>query len=163
MKRAIALILGVVLMLSLVGCFDTAKQDAILKYVNEDLASILELETKFIESYESVSGENYTDDATMYTELVNNTSIYARDLSNAVTNLADSITDADLLAIHKLYMEATTKNSAAITTMISALENADYAQVSTANELLGEASSLLVDYRTKLTALAEENGVTFEE
>ena len=162
MKKIISLVLCAILAFALIGCVDTAKQDAILKYINEDLASLTELETLFYDSYSSVSGDNYTDDETMYEELSNNTVIYARQLSDAATNLSSGIKDSDLLAVHKLYMEASTNNLNAITMIMAALENQDYEQVSAANELLGKANTLLIDFSDQLNTLAEANDITIE-
>ena len=163
MKRIISLALILVMVLALVGCADTAKQDAIMNYVNVDLVAIAEIEGQMLESFESVSGDNYVDDETMYNEFNNVTAILARDLNNKATEIAGTITDPELLEVHKIYMDYATKFSSAINIMIAALQEQDTAQVAEANEKINESNNLYLDYNQKLNALIEANGLTFEE
>lgn len=162
MKKILILALSLVMVFTFAGCANSEKQDALISYINEDLASLSELETQFLESYASVSGENYTDDETMYSEFVDNTVVLARELNDASTNIASTIEDTEILEVHKLYMETSSNYLNAVTIMIAALENQDYAQVSEANEKISKANTLGLDYKNKLNALAEEYGVVIE-
>lgn len=162
MKKLLAVLMCAALLLAVAGCGNSEKQDALVNYINVDLAEISELETAFLESYGSVTGDNYTDDETMYTELSENTVVLARQLSDAATNLASTITDPQLLEVHKLYMESSSNYLNAITLMLAALENQDMAQVTEANEKISAANTLGLDFQTKLNALAEEYGVVLE-
>ncbi len=163
MKKALSLSLAVLLVLfSLAGCADTEKQDAIVNYINNDLAKLGEAEAAFMESYASVSGDNYTDDATMLAEFSENTVILARKLSDLATEMSGEITDTDVLNVHKIYMNGSSKFLSALTTMIAALENQDYEKMTAANESINEANNLMLEYSTAVKALAEENGVVLE-
>lgn len=162
MKKILALALSVVMILSFTGCVDTEKQDALISYINEDLVALSKLETRFMDSYASVSGENYTDDETMYNEFVNNTVVLARQLNDATTEVASTIEDSALLEVHKLYMESSSNYLNAVTMIIAALENQDYALMTEANEKISQANTFGLDFKTKLNALAEEYGVVIE-
>lgn len=49
------------------------QQEAILQFINVDVARVSSYEMEAFDSLAKVSGENYTDDETMYLELVENT------------------------------------------------------------------------------------------
>lgn len=49
------------------------QQEAILQFINVDVARVSSYEMEAFDSLARVSGENYTDDETMYLELVENT------------------------------------------------------------------------------------------
>ncbi len=162
MKKLLVSFLAIVLTLSFAGCADTAKQDAIIDYVNNDVAALGVAEEAFLNSYASVTGDNYTDDETMYVELTENTIILARELSNLATDIAGEITDTEILEVHKIYMNASNKYLTAMGEIISALEAQDYEKISVANETLGEANNLMIDFAPALKTLAEANGVIIE-
>lgn len=147
-------------------CFPTLfmnkKQEALLQYINHDIKDLGKLETEFLESYGSVTGENYVNDMTMYTEFTNNTIELARKLNDEAVELADSITDDELLEVHRLYMNYSNKCLNAVTLFTSALENQDYALVVEANEVLNEANNCIIDYRKELKKLANEYHVEID-
>ncbi|MBP3041663.1 hypothetical protein J9303_19670 [Bacillaceae bacterium Marseille-Q3522] len=49
------------------------KQEAILNFINKEVKKTSDLELEAFQSLYSVSGDNYTDDQTVYHELVNTT------------------------------------------------------------------------------------------
>lgn len=62
------------------------KQDAIIQYINEGTAELKEIENDFLESYSSVTGENYTSDLETYTEFTNNTICLAEKYNVEIQN-----------------------------------------------------------------------------
>lgn len=60
------MVCGLLFVLS--GCGNQV-QDDLLNHINNDLASIVDLETKAINEYESVTGNNYTNDEDLYLHL----------------------------------------------------------------------------------------------
>lgn len=159
MKRITAIILALILALGIAGCTNTKKQDALLEYINEDLAELGEMETKAIASYESVTGENYTSDLETYTEVSENTIILVRQLNEEAVDVAGRIDDEEILACHKLYMNGCSKFLAALGVLLMSLETGDYAQLSAGNELLNESNNYMLDFRTELQRLAKKYNV----
>jgi len=163
MKRTIFTIVGLLLVFNLIGCGNSEKQDALLKYINKDLVEISDIETKFLESYESVTGDNYTNDFDMYVEFSNNTSILARELNSAALEVGMAIDDEEILEVHKIYIDSTSNFMNAVSLFLSALETQDYAQLSLANEKLNKANSLALDFKKELNKLAEKYNIVISE
>lgn len=163
MKRVIVFILCLLLLFSLVGCGNSQKQDALLKYINEDLVELSDVETNFLESYGSVTGDNYTSDYDMYVEFSNNTTVLGRKLNEAAVKLAQNIDDEEILEVHKIYINSTSDYMNAVSLTLAAIETQDYAQVSLANEKLNNANNLALDFKKELNKLAEKYNVVIEK
>jgi len=164
MKNTIKfLLISVFICIFMTACGTTEKQDAILKYINEDIPALSELEEAFNASFTSVTEKNYIDDETMHKEFTENTLRLAKELNEKIVKLDKTITDEDIKAVHKLYIEYSEKCVSAIDLMIHALEEGDPAKVAEANAILEDASKLGDDYREKLYKIAEENNIEITE
>lgn len=163
MKRIFLYLLCTILMFSMFGCTNSKKQDALLKYINEDLVELSDMETDFLESYGSVTGDNYTSDYDMYVEFSNNTTILGRKLNEAAVKLAQNIDDEEILEVHKIYINSTSDYMNAVSLTLAAIETQDYAQVSSANEKLNNANNLALDFKKELNKLAEKYNVVIEK
>ena len=156
MKRVICILLGLLMLLSLMGCGKSEKQADLYKYIEVDMAELAKLEEKMIKSYESVTGENYASDYDTYVELSEITIVLARELNDEVLDLSYEINDDELLEVHRIYMNYCSKFLSALGMIITAIENQDYTQISEANEKLNEANNFALDYRRALDDLAEK-------
>ncbi len=134
-------------------------REAIIEYINTDLVKIAETESKMLTSYSSVSGTNYTNDLAMYNELTNTTIPTAKQLNQEAIELANKITDPELLMVHKKYLEYTSGLVSAFGIMTTALKKQDITMVTTANEKLTGANNSVMDYKAELTVLAEKYDV----
>ena len=159
MKRILATIMVVMLSLGFIGCENSEKQETLLQYLNEDRNTLIDLESDFLESYNGVTGNNFTSDEETLTELTTNTITLARNLSKEATDLSFEISDDEILDAHRLYMDYSSKMLNAVGMMIAALENQDRTQVVEANELLNEANNLALDYQRAIMDLAEKYNV----
>ena len=156
MKKILAFILVLLCMLGMVGCVNNKKQDELLKYSSEIITKLEPIEDAFNNSYKSVTGENYINDETTYTEFTENTVVLARNLSDKALEFADEINDEEILETHRIYINYASHQLNAIIMMISAIENKDREMVSTANEKLNEANNYALDYKAKIKALAKK-------
>ncbi|MBE7046322.1 MAG: hypothetical protein E7396_02785 [Ruminococcaceae bacterium] len=157
MKKFLFLLVITVLSFCLTGCGNSKKQDELIEYSNNITKYNLErTEDDFNKSYKSVTGENYVDDITTYTELSEKTVILARQLSDTALELSKQITDEEIMEVHRIYINYASKQLNAITLMISAIENQDYALVSDANERLNEANNYALDYKREISKLVEK-------
>ena len=159
MKKFLGLLLAGVMALSLAGCGGDDKAEGLVDYINTDIQEAVDIEVEMLESYRSVTGENYTDDLTSYDEIVNNTIVLARELNDELTELSGEIEDEAILEVHKDYMAYASEYLSALGLMISALENQDYAQMSEANEKISNANMYSLEFQSGIKALAEEYGV----
>ena len=62
MRRTIMYILVLVMVFSLTGCGSSEKQEELIDYINNDIAELVTLENEMLESYGSVTGDNYSND-----------------------------------------------------------------------------------------------------
>lgn len=163
MKRITSVFLVLILAFSLVACGSNEKQEALLQYLNEDIVELVKIENELIESYSSVTGENYSSDMETYTEFVENTVNLARELNDEAVDLSLNISDDEVLDVHRLYMNYSNKFLSTISIMISALENQDATQIAEANEKLNEANNLVLDYKRELNKLAEKYNIEIQD
>ncbi len=138
--------------------YSTRKE--LLKYINQDIKELSSVEKKLLKSYTNVTGSNYVNDETTYKEFVNSTLPLAGKLNELSIQTVNNITDKEILEVHKIYINYTSKYLAAVNMVTLALENQNTSQVLEANEILNEANNLAIDYRKALYELAEKYNIT---
>jgi len=138
--------------------YSTRKE--LLKYINQDIKELSSVEKKLLKSYTNVTGSNYVNDETTYKEFVNSTLPLAGKLNELSVQTVNNITDKEILEVHKIYINYTSKYLAAVNMVTLALENQNTSQVLEANEILNEANNLAIDYRKALYELAEKYNIT---
>ncbi len=115
-----------------------------------DVGALSSRESDILARYDSVSGDNYTDDATMYDVLV----ALVPDIRSFTTDL-ETIQPSDpaLLELHNKYIQGWNDQYNGMTKIIGALENQDYSAMADANQLLASGRALIREYTTGLGAL----------
>ena len=160
MKKISLVLITLLAVIGLVACIGNSKeQKAIISYINEDNVELAEIEEKLLASYGSVTGDNYVNDEIMYTELTTKTLGLVKDLNAKAVELSDSIRNPEVLEVHKIYMNYSSKFLSTINIMIEALEKQDSSLINEANETLNEANNFALDYRTELYKLADKYNV----
>lgn len=152
--------LGLIIIISitaLLSACSSPAQDEILNYLNEELPGIGEMEAEVINKYDSVTGDNYTDDETLYNALNEEIIPLYSDFIDELESI--EIKDKDLRAIHEGYIEAVNQQSGAFNKMITALENQDAALIEEVNEILNQSRKAMRDYQYDLQEFADENDV----
>lgn len=134
-----------------------AVQEDLLNYINVELLKIVDIEAIVTEGYDSVSGDNYTDDYTMY-------NMIEQEVLPASVELVDTaegieVSTKEVRDIHELYIEAVNIQHQAFGIILSAIEKQDYELISEANEKLSEARKKMRDYMDSIEALSVEVGV----
>jgi len=165
MKRIFLLIASFITAFSLCACqgVDEEKQAAIMQYINGSLTEAAAIETDMLESYYSVTGDNFVDDYTAYTEFSATTVEFAKDLAEKAEEIGESISDEEILAVHSHYENYAKNYLSYIENMVSAIEFIDSLKVEEAEEKMAEASknyedvsSSLTEFNNSLNALAEK-------
>ena len=133
--------------------------DDLLDYINTQLPKVADNESKAIELYESVSGDNYTDDKTMYYTIKNEVIPVYREFIDELEPISDKLKTAEVKGVHEKYIEAANTQFSAFMLILSALENGDYNEMSEANEKLDKGRKLLREFKSDLKKLCEENNV----
>lgn len=139
------------------GGDDAAAREALEAYI-QSVSTIVTLEDQVQASFGSVSGTNFTDDPTMYTEITENTVPLCQQLNEAV--LAINPSDPEIAQAHEIYRDYVTSYLNALTMLSSALSNQDVDQVTRANEMINATNDLANDFQQALQTLASQRGVT---
>ncbi|MDM5212506.1 hypothetical protein QUF94_13800 [Peribacillus sp. NJ4] len=157
MKR---LFIGSLLILLLVGC-GNPMQEELLSYINEDLPPLAEKESEVIARYESVTGDNYTNDEVMYAALVDEVQ---PKYQSFITDLeAVEIEEKEIKTVHEDFIEAANLQHSAFLTVISAIEEQDREKIDEANQKLSKARKMMRQYQVDLKTLAEDNEIEWEK
>lgn len=154
-----AIAVVVVIVIAAIAGGGNEKQDDLLDYINKDIVELAEVEDRMLASYNSVSGVNYVDDLTMYTEINTNTIPLCQELNQKTLEIVP--VDKEISDAHGIYRNYVTKMLNAFVMMNSAMENGDYDKVAEANDLLAEANDLAVQYQQEIRRLARERNVEF--
>ncbi len=155
---AVAGLLVIVIMFS--GCLaDNVTRDLGL-YVNRDVNAIADLEQGCLERYRSVSGENYTNDDTLYRVLKGEILPVYSDFCGLAFRIEPQ-TEA-VKRIHSYYLEAAHYRLQGFRTVALAIESADPALIRVANENFTKAARAAAKWRSSVGEMAELYGITFE-
>lgn len=134
-----------------------AAREALEAYI-QSLSTAFQLDNQMQESYQSVAGTNYTDDETTYTEISERTLPLCQQLNEAV--LAITPSDPEISQLHGIFRDYVTKYVNALSMLTSAIVDQDTSQLTQANDLINEASDLVVSYHQTLQTLASQRGVS---
>ena len=160
MKKVISAVVISLVCLSFVGCSDNPIQEDLLNYSNKELTKIVDVENEVIEGFDSVSGDNYTDDETMYYALQNEIIPASLELIEAAERITPST--KEVREIHEIYISSINHQHSAFIILLSALETQDYGQVNAANEKMDLARTESRDFLASLKELGKENDVEFD-
>lgn len=108
-----------------------------------DASTLYDTEIALIERYDSVSGANYTDDATMYAELIE----LVPDIQRFILEL-ESITpsDPELAAMHAKWVKGWNDQAKGMTLTIQAIVDQDYELAAEANDALAQGRANINDF-----------------
>lgn len=141
----------------LTGCGSDPVQEELLDYINTDMSALADKEATAIDAYEKATGENYTDDQTLYNELTN---VIIPTYKEFVEQLEEVKVESDeLKELHEMYVEAANTQYNAFLKIVDAIEKGDTGIISEANEMLSEARNQLRTYQSELEKLAKEHDV----
>jgi len=131
----------------------------LLNYVNKYLPKVADKETEALDFYDSVRGDNYTDDESMYYTIQNNVLPIYSAFIDELEPIANNLKTPEVKEVHEKYIEAANTQFSAFILILSALENQDYNQMAKANEKLDLGRKLLREWKSELEKLCEENNV----
>lgn len=139
---------------------DADKQKAILQFINKDIYKVAEYEVIAFQSLASVSGVNYTDDPTVYNELISNTiPAYEKALKEAMGIEAEI---PELEVMTDRIVTATQTFYDALILEKKAIEDQDESLINESNAKMEEYYKLVEAYHSDMKLLAEEYGVTYD-
>jgi hypothetical protein len=161
MKKLLSICLLFTVLFSFTGCSEDKVQKDLLNYINKEMKPLAKVEEQIIAEYESETGDNYTDDESLYNAL--NDSIIPQ--YNDFIEQIEAITPEtpEVTKVHNVYIDAANTQAAAFVQALGALENQDLDAMSEVNEKLSKARAGMRDYSLQLEELAKEHNVEFTE
>ncbi len=137
------------------------QQAAILQFINVDVAKVSSYEMEAFDSLARVSGENYTDDETMYLELVETTiPAYEKAITEA-NNI--KVQGSELEEMKKQLVEATGTFYEALMLQKQALELQSEELMNESNQKLNEYFQLVDAYHLEIELLSKEYEIQYEK
>jgi hypothetical protein len=118
-------------------------------YINS-MKSLVKPEDSILRKYGSVTGENYSDDETMYEVLT----ALAPEMNRFIARVEKiQPKNTTLRSIHKIYIAGWNLQFEAVLLTLEALEDQSYAGMARANKVLSQGRSKMTDFRARLQGL----------
>jgi hypothetical protein len=157
MKKNFVFIIIGLLLLFVVSCGSDSKQKDLLNYLNVELVPLEAKESEIVDLYDSVTGDNFTDDETTYNILVNEiipkTNKFIIDIEQV------SPAESELQDIHEMFISGWNSQLSAFVLLLSAIEKQDFSIITSANDKLSAGRRELRDYNNALDAYAKKVNV----
>lgn len=143
------------------GCGSDPVQIDLIEYINKELPKAEPLEAEMVDAYKSVSGDNFTDDATMHETLKEVVQPKCRDII-AIVEYEISPETSEVRQLHEIYIDSFNKQYEAYLLLQDALEKQDLETMSRANEKLTDAAKLQRQWLNQLEELKKQHDVLTE-
>jgi hypothetical protein len=160
-ERAMKKFVVPVVLLVLAGCSNPIKDD-LLAYINTELPKVAAYEADAIAAYESVSGNNYTDDYTMYDTLTETVIPSYRELVSGIEAITLRLKTKEVRGLNEKYIEAADSQMNGFIILMNALETQDGSLIVQFNERLDKGRRLTREWQIELQDLCNKNGVKFQ-
>ncbi len=154
-------ILVIVIIVSLSAC-TTPLQKELLKYTNEDWPEAAKLENKAMDSYYSVSGENYTDDLTMYNAISKEVLPRYKVFIEKLESISENLKEEEVIKLNKACIKIAYQQYEGFETIVEALEQQDPDKIQEAKAILSKAEAEKNKWQKDYEKLCEENNITLE-
>lgn len=151
------LAIGIMSML-LPGCFGDPIQDDLVNYLKTESPPLYEEESRIGKDFDSVAGDNYTDDATMHAMLKDHV---VPDFQDFVKKLEKvSLKTVEVRDAHQKWIDAAKTRLQSYQTLQTALEKGDEKGVQEANAQYDAAVILYQEHLDAVKNLARAHNVT---
>ncbi|MBD8069134.1 hypothetical protein [Bacillus sp. PS06] len=135
---------------------DGVKED-LYAYYHEGIVPLGPLEAEALGIYDSVTGDNYVDDETLYYALVDAVIPIYRKFTNELQQLRPET--KEVRDLHRLYIDGAQLQLNGMLKMITALEEQSYDLMGEANNVMYEGYQLIMDFQYELQDLVDEHGI----
>jgi dynactin complex subunit len=155
-KRGSAVV-SISIVIALIG-FLIAPQAAVASKVSKkdfqaymsSVRSLVSAENSILRKYGSVTGENYTDDETMYVVLTDLTG----EINRFITRLERiQPKNSTLRSAHNIYIQGWNLQFEAMLLTLEALEDQSYAGMARSNKVLAQGRAKISEYRARIQKL----------
>jgi hypothetical protein len=132
-------------------------QKDLLNYVNEHLLSLTKTEGKILDSYSSVTGNNYKDDKTLYNELHDTIIPQYSAFIDTLKSIKPKTPEVQTL--HKKYISGAEIQISGFQLILHSIEKEDTNGIAQANGKLDSAKVIFDSFNTSLDSLAAKHDV----
>ena len=139
------------------GCGNDPIQKDLLNYLNTELPNVAAKEEKAGEAFDSVTGNNYSDDLALYDVLEAEVIPTYSDFVNDLEQIKPATPEVQ--KIHEQFISSANMQLSGFIMIMSAIEKQDSAEFATANEKLSSARQMSREWETALKQLADAHGV----
>ena len=157
-----SVILVVIVLFSYRSFVNNKASQELMDYVNSDVTRLAQIETEIINSYNSVSGVNYTDDSAFYDEIKNVALPAAKRLTSEANSVYNKLSSEEIKKAHSIYLNACNVYYEALEGMLEGVEKQDVTTIRKASEKLEQISELATDYQNAIKQLAEKYGLEWQ-
>ncbi len=157
MKTKVLLAAAMAWFLCIVGCGDEEAKRQLAIYLNQDIMTVVQLEEAALKDYSSVTGENYTNDHTLY-EVLREKVIpnYSR-FVNLLEKL--ELPNDDLMQLHSTYVRGAHSCQTGFALLLAAIEKQDPQLVQRANKHIVEGRQRGEQWQKEFIDLCQKKGV----
>jgi len=159
-KLLIATALLVVIMI-MAGCKSTSVKDDLNNYVNQELKALKTLELEALRAYQSVTGENYENDAVMHEVMTETVIPKYREYLTALQEVKPKT--KEIKELHDKLLEGTNSVYFGLQDIVLALEKQDESLIDQGNSKLELAEIQLGEFWDRLEELAQKNDIEYLE
>lgn len=156
-RIGICIAAGLIIALILIFSQNPVKDD-LIDYVNNDMQSVAELESRTIDLFEEAKKQS---DLEMYLMLRDEILPIALQWQEEAENI--EVETKEVRELHEIYIRKVNETYNAMTISLSALENQDYTLVAQANEKMSLVRTLERDFLAKLDELMKKHGVEWKD
>lgn len=159
--KIIAVCLVLTMMVAgLTGC-SSEKQDAIVKYANEQSKAVTDLLVTATNEFNSVASDNYTSDEDVL-EKLDNTVLTA--CNDALTKAQEiKVDDTDITALNDKLIDTVSTYKTTFENMSAAVHAGDTEATAECNTGISDSEGKLKDFIDSLNKLCEENDIEDKE
>ena len=136
---------------------NTDMANSIVDYINNDLVEVLELESEYLDYYDAVTGENFSNDGDFYVALIDNILPAISKLVEVSESIEPEV--KEIADIHNTYIDAVKTQTEALMILMKALEESNVDGVTEANLKMQTANNSRALFEEELVKLAEEYNV----
>ena len=159
MKKIFVLALISIMMLSLVGCNEEEKMQALIHYMDYDTAELDIICGEMQESFNSVSSGKETNGAVICKEYKDTTLDLAKETLREAKEVADKIEDKEIAEVHNYFVIYAENVVGFIELTIKAVESGSDSKIDEANARLAEINAMLTKYHDELIKLGKKRGL----
>ncbi len=143
--------------IALAGCASDPVQDDLIHYINNEMPRVAALESRAMDAYNGVTGDNYQSDQMLYDTLTHTVIPNYKEFADQLEAVKPAT--RELQEIHEKWIAGANKQLVAFNIMLPAIEKQDPEAIQRANEKLAEGRAEIRSFNSLLEELEKAHNV----